>query len=195
MINKIILVFLSICIVFCSFCIPVSSAGSVYTEYYQYNGQAISSSVAEILSGYALNALRQSPELYRYWVAFRIDSYKYAICLFSDIDSYSLNKDTLKATVNDGCVMIYDQRLSSYQTGTQIHYQAGLYPLSDFNAPFTLQFTRGYVIGNVDGTISVNSDAEISLYFDYFVYILYTLIIFLFLFVAFKFLNKRWLLP
>lgn len=191
--KKFFLVFLSICLVFCSFFIPVSAAAD-YTEYYQYNGQAISTSVAEVLSGYAMNAIRTSPDMYRYWLAFRLDAYKYAIVLFYGLDSYSFDRSTYLGTVSDGCVMIYDQRLFSYQNGNQTYYQAGLSPYTDFSAPFTFQATRGYLIGNIDATIAVHPEYESALYFDYIKYILYTIVIFLFIFVAFKFLNKRWLL-
>ena len=195
MIKKFFLVFICVCILSCSLFVASSAAGSHYTEYYQYNGQAISTSVAEVLSGYALNAIRTSPDLYRYWFAFRLDTYKYAIVLFSDIDSYSFDKSTYMCYVSDGCVMFYDQRLFSYQNSNQTYYQAGLSPNTDFNAPFTFQATRGYLIGNIDATIAVHPEYEDVLYYDYVVYILYTLIAFLLLFVAFKFMNKRWLLP
>lgn len=194
MFKKIFIIFLSVCILSSIFLIH-SSAQSNYTEYYQYSGQAISSSIADVLSGYAISTIRTFPDLYRYWAAIRIDNYKYAILLFPDLDSYSININAMRVTVTEGCVLIYDQRIASYQNGTQTIYQAGLSPNTDYNAPFVFQLTRGYVIGNVDGCIAVNPEAEVIFYQDYILYILYTLIIFLFVFVAFKFLNKRWLLP
>lgn len=193
MFKRFLLIFLSICILSCSLFIHSSASGN-FTEYYEYNGQAISSSIADVLSGYAINTIRQFPDSFRYWVAFRVGEYRYAIVLFPEYDSYNLNTNTLKCVVDSCIVYFYNQRLASYTVGTQTRYQAGIEP-DIVTGPITVQFTRGYAIGNVDPAIAVHPEYEAVLYFDYILYILYTLIILLFVFVAFKFLNKRWLLP
>lgn len=194
--NKIIAVFLCLTLFITVFSFSASAAGS-YTEFYEYNGQAISSSVADVLCGYAINCMKQFPERYRYWFAFRLDDYRYGIVLMPSYDSYNLNPSTMIGTVSEGRIIFYNQRLASYNTGSgynQTYYQAGLEP-SYVSAPLTIQFTRGFIIGNIADTINFHPEHESALYFEYIKYILYTLLIFLFLFVAFKFLNKRWLLP
>lgn len=194
--KKIFIFFICGLLLVSSFVVPASAAGS-YTEYYQYNGQAISTAVSDVLAGYAINSIRQFPEYYRYWFSFRLDEYRYAIVLMPNADCYKMNTSTMIATVNDGIMIVYNQRLASYTTGTnynQTYYQAGLEPTTIY-APLNIQFTRGFVVGNIADTINVHPEYESVLYFEYIKYILYTLVIFLLLFVSFKFLNKRWLLP
>lgn len=194
--NKIIAVFLCLTLFITAFAFSASAAGS-YTEYYQYNGQAISTAVSDVLAGYAINSIRQFPDYYRYWFAFRLDEYRYAIVLMPDAECYNMNTSTMIGTVDDGIMIVYNQRLASYNTGSgynQTYYQAGLEPTTIY-APLNIQFTRGFVVGNIADTINVHPEYESVLYFEYIKYILYALLIFLFLFVAFKFLNKRWLLP
>ena len=126
--NRILCFSLCVIVLVSSFVVPVSAAGS-YTEFYEYNGQAISTAVADVLTGYAVNSIRQYPDIYRYWFSFRLDEYRYAIVLMPSVDSYKLNTSTLVGTVYDGIMIVYNQRLSSYSTGTgynQTYYQAGL---------------------------------------------------------------------
>ena len=194
--NRILCFSLCLIVLVSAFVVPVSAAGS-YTEYYEYNGQAISTAVADILTGYAVNNIRQFPDIYRYWFSFRLDEYRYAIVLMPSVDSYKLNISTMVGTVNNGVMIVYNQRLSSYSNGTgynQTYYQAGI-ETGNTKGPFTIQITRGFFIGNIADTINFHPEYESVLYFDYIKYILYTVIVFLMLFVAFKFLNKRWLLP
>lgn len=194
--NRILCFSLCVIVLVSAFVVPVSAAGS-YTEYYEYNGQAISTAVADILSGYAINYIKHFPDSFRYWFAFRLDEYRYAIVLMPSVDSYKLNSSTMVVTVNNGIMIVYNQRLSSYSAGTgynQTYYQAGPEP-GNLAGPFTIQLTRGFIIGNVVNTINFHPDYESVLYFDYIKYILYTVVVFLMLFLAFKFLNKRWLLP
>lgn len=194
MFKKIFIIFLSICVLSCSLLIQSSAAGN-YTEYYEYNGQAISSSNADVLSGIAINYMQTFPDIYKYWFAFRIGDYRYAIVLFSELESFSLNAGTNKASVSEGIVIFYNVRLNSYQNGSyNTYYQSGIESSVD-SAPINITFTRNYIIGNIPGCISVHPEYEASLYFKYIKYILYSIIVFLLLFVAFKFLNKRWLLP
>lgn len=192
--NKIVSVFVVVTILFTIFSFS-SSAAEKYTEFYEYNGQAISSADADVLSGIAINLLRRSPDRYRYWCSFRIDEYRYAIVWMSDYDSYTLDSKTYKATVTDCVVNIYNKRLySTSNNGYNTSYQAGIEPV-EYRGDIEVQFTRGYAIGNIPATINVHPEYESVLYFEYIKYILYTLVAFLLLFVAFKFLNKRWLLP
>lgn len=195
--KKIICAVVSLIILVTVLCVPVSAAGS-YTEYYQYSGQAISSTTANTLEGYAFNYLRyrnpESNEIYNYWCAFRIDQYKYLILLANDYSDLVFNRSNFTVKLNDGIGVIYDEHLYSYNENNRVVYQAGL-GTSYVYDPITVQLTRGYVIGNVFNTSAVNPEHETSLYVKYIPYILYTLIFFLLLFVAFKFLNKRWLLP
>lgn len=194
--KKILIFFICGLLLVSSFVVPASAAGS-YIEFYEYNGQAISSAVADVLCGYAINCIKQFPERYRYWFAFRLDDYRYGIVLMPSYDSYNLNPSTMIGTVSEGRIIFYNQRLASYNTGSgynQTYYQAGLEP-SYVSAPLTIQFTRGFIIGNIADTINFHPEHESFLYFDYIKYILITLVAFLLLFVSFKFLNKRWLLP
>ena len=194
--KKVICFILSFIILLSVFAVNVSAAGS-FVEYYQYNGQAISTAISDVLAGYAINYLRDESYNYSYWFAFRIDEYRYALVFVPDLDSYSINASTMIGTVTQGRMHIYNQRLASYSTGTnynQTYYQAGLEP-DTYNAPLSIQFTRGFVVGNIPDTINVHPEYESVLYFEYIKYILYTLIFFMLLFVSFKFLNKRWLLP
>lgn len=128
--NKIIAVFLCLTLFITAFAFSASAAGS-YTEYYQYNGQAISTAVSDVLAGYAINSIRQFPDYYRYWFAFRLDEYRYAIVLMPDAECYNMNTSTMIGTVDDGIMIVYNQRLASYNTGSgynQTYYQAGLEP-------------------------------------------------------------------
>lgn len=195
--NKIICVFAALIILVSALCVPVSAAGN-YTEYYEYSGQAISSTTANILEGYAINYLRyqnnDTGKKFNYWSAIRIGQYQYLILLCSERSDYTVNHNTFNFALNDGLGVIYDERLYSYTDNNRVVYQASLQPLT-ITEPIRVQMTRGYVIGNIEDTFAVNPEHEIILYIKYIPYILYTLIFFLLLFVAFKFLNKRWLLP
>lgn len=195
--NKIICVFVSLIILVSAFCVPVSAAGN-YTEYYEYSGQAISSTVANILEGYAFNMLRYrnpfTDDIYNYWCAVRIDQYKYLILFAADYSDFVYDFRSFTIKLDEGLGVIYDEHLYSYNDNNRVVYQAGL-QVAYVYPPITIQLTRGYVIGNVYNTTAVNPEHETALYMRYIPYILYTLIFFLLLFVAFKFLNKRWLLP
>lgn len=194
MFKKVFLIILCFCVLSCCFFIQSSAAGN-YTEFYEYSGQAVSSANADVLSGIAINYMQTFPDIYKHWFAFRVGEYRYAIVLFPELESFSLNASTNKATVSEGIVVFYNVRLNSYQNGNyNTYYQAGV-ESSVGTAPTTIQFTRNYIIGNIPGCINVHPEYESVLYFEYIKYILYSIVVFLLLFVAFKFLNKRWLLP
>lgn len=196
--NKIICIFVSLIILVSVLCVPVSAAGN-YTEYYEYSGQAISSTVANTLEGYAFNYLRyrnpSSGDKYNYWCAFRISQYQYLILCGVDYSDFVFDYIKFTVRLNNGIGIIYDEHLHSYNDGNRVVYQAGLKNGDYITAPITIQLTRGYVIGNLYNTTAVNPEHETVFNLKYIPYILYTLIFFLLLFVAFKFLNKRWLLP
>lgn len=162
-----------------------SASAESYTEYYQYSGSGISSTTSNILQGYAFNILNDYSNSYDSWFAVRVGQYQYLICVFTLTEDFEFS-----SLPEDGTYILYDERMYSYQDNTY-RYQPGFKFVNDVS----LTLTRSYLIGNCFGTISVDSSSQSSLDMKYVRYILYTLIIFLLLFVMFKFLNKRWLLP
>lgn len=191
--SKILCVIVSAVMLVAVLCVPVAAEGS-YTEYYEYSGTAISATTANILEGYALNYMRTYDDDYNYWAACRISQYEYLLVCFKSLDDFVFDKTAFTAEALSGNGFIYNERLASYSDSIRTYYQAGLSP-TVISAPIRLQLTRGYVIGNINNSIAVNPEHETVLNHKYIQYILYTLIVFLLLFVAFKFLNKRWLLP
>lgn len=185
-VKKLICIFISVLFIFLIFCVPVSAYS--FTEYYEYSGSGISSTNSSLLEGYAFNLLNDSSNDYNYWVAVRVGQYEYLLCLFNALDDYSCGS-TLSVS---GACYLYDERMYTYTDGYNARYQAG-FEFADTSATVTL--TRSYMIGNVPETIGVNTSDQTSLDMKYVKYLLYTVIIFLLLWVAFQFLNKRWLLP
>lgn len=168
--------------------VPASAA--YYTEYYEYSGSAISSTIASTLESYAFNIINDNSNDYKYWVGVRVGQYEYLLFIYSSLDDLFINSVIAFST---GQVYMYDEHLYSYTYGNSYRYQAGFSAVD--NVDVAVSLTRSYIIGNVPGTIAVNAEHETVFDMQYVEYILYTLIIFLLLFVAFKFLNKRWLLP
>lgn len=179
-----------ICVLMMLLCVitifTVSASADSFTEFYEYSGTAISSTTSNILEGYAFNIMNDPVNDYDSWFAVRVGQYQYLICVFrmsEDVDFSSMP--------SDGTYVVYNERLYSYVDNTT-RYQAGF---TNVSGSVSINFTRYYMIGNCYGTIGVNMSDQASHDMKYVKYLLYTLIIFLLLWVAFKFMNKRWLLP
>lgn len=189
--NKIISCLLVVVLLVSVAVVPASAA--YYTEYYEYSGTGISTTIASTIESYAFNIINDSSNRYKYWTAVRVGQYEYLLFVYSSLDDLLINS---VISFSSGQVYMYDEQLYSYNTGTtynQTRYQAGFTPVD--NVDIAVSLSRYYIIGNVPGTIAVSADHQTAFDMQYVRYILYTLIFFLLLFVAFKFLNKRWLLP
>lgn len=182
--KKFLCLFIAVVLIISVFTVTASAVS--YTEYYEYSGSGISSTVSNVLSGYAFNVLNDYANSYDSWFAVRVGQYQYLICIFTLTDEFLFT-----SLPEDGTYVLYDERMYSYQDNNY-RYQAGF---RFINEKVSLTLNRSYLIGNCYGTISVDTSEQTSLNVKYVRYILYTLLIFLFLFVMFKFLNKRWLLP
>lgn len=184
--KKLLCILISATLLISVMCMSVSAI--TLAEYSEYSGSAISSTNSNLLEGYAFNLLNDSSNNYNYWVAVRVGQYEYLLCLFNSLDDYTC--DT-RLSVSGACYL-YDERMYSYVDGINTRYQAG-FEYADTTATVTL--SRGYIIGNVPETIGVNTSDQTALNMKYVKYLLYSVLIFLLLWVAFQFLNKRWLLP
>ena len=195
MIKKIFIVFVCVCLLSCCLIVPVSAASS-YTEYTQFSGFAFSDSMREIVSGYAYNYINSNflgNGIYNYWVAVRVDEYKYLLLLFEDLEDLQFTSSGVSLV--DGEAVLFDDHAHSYTDNYRTYYQLGTSYV--FNFPVNISVRYINTIGNISS--SVNPTFTDKSYFDNSILslqnIVYTLLVFLFLFVAFKFMNKRWLLP
>lgn len=190
--NKIICIFVTVVLLVSVLCVPASAASN-FTEYTKYSGFPISSSVQDILGGYAYNVMNDmTSTFYKHWVGIRVDEYKYLIMFFASMDDVTVSSSF---TLNKGVAYVYDERMHSYVDDYRTYYQPGIYPVS---LPCSVQISYLNVIGNIPQTMNSEAVAYSRLDYNNFTNIkniLYTLVAFLLLFVAFKFLNKRWLLP
>lgn len=179
MYKKIICIFVSLILLVSTFCISVS-AESNYTEYFEYSGQAISSSVSNTLQAYAFNYMNDTlygNENAKYWAGIRVGQYQYLLWIFyheRDL-SFSYGPQLI-----NGYAFIYDERMYSYVNDNRTYYQAGFREVS---LPCTVEITRNNLIGNFYGTMAVNPVADNMSYDKLFSefnlnlkYILYTLI-------------------
>lgn len=177
-------------LLFCLFLFCASSfiiCAADYSEYFEYSGVAISDTIASRLQGYAVNYMASHP--YRYWLSLRVGEYQYLIAFFNDLEDYSASS----VLQLDGVYVVYDEHYYSYTTGSgasiRTYYQAGFSDVYDM--PVSVSLSRGYFVGNFAGTVAVNgsqTDSNTS----YLKYILYIILIFLFLYIAFQFVKKRW---
>lgn len=165
-----------------------TSAAVSYTEYYQYSGSAISDSLADKLTGYALNVISNSD--YRYWFAVRVAQYQYVICFSVLPSDISLTSSSVQ--LKNGVYAVYDERKYSYQSGTNTtSYQVGISALTENSV--TVSLNRSYILGNISGSFgdgSFTSDRNS----DYLKWIFYVVLIFMLIDVAFQFIKKRWLI-
>lgn len=176
------------------FVFSASAADYTYTEYYSYSGVGISDSLCTKLTGFALNYCREYG--YSHWCAVRVDQYKYLLCFVyssSDIDFLLLHSRSLD--LYNALFFIYDEHCFSYQNNNTTVYQAGFSSVRE-GASVRVSLNRSYIIGNIPGSFgngSVTSEIN-SNNFVYLRFLLYVVIIFMLLYVAFQFIKKRWLI-
>lgn len=195
MINKILSVFVCVCLLSCCLIVPVSAA-STYTEYTQFSGFAFSESMRDLISGYAYNYINSNnfgTYPYKYWVAVRVDEFKYLLLLFQDLDDLQFTSSGVSLV--SGEAVLFDEHAHSYSDNYRTYYQLATSYVTSFPVNINVRYIN--TIGNISS--SINPSFNDKSYSENIIltleYIFYTVLIFLFLFVAFKFMNKRWLLP
>ena len=93
--------------------VPASAA--YYTEYYEYSGTGISSTIASTIESYAFNIINDNSNRYKYWTAVRVGQYEYLLFVYSSLDDLLINS---VISFSSGQVYMYDEQLYSYNTGT-----------------------------------------------------------------------------
>lgn len=195
MIKRIFCIFISVILIVSVLCVP-ASAETTYTEFTQFSGFAFSDSMRDIISGYAYNYVNSNnfgSKVYNYWVSVRVDEYKYLILFFEELSDLEFTSSGVSLV--KGEAVLYDEHAFSYTDSYRTYYQHGASYVASLPVNVNVRYVN--TIGNISS--SVNPSFSDKSYFEDILLslrdILICLFMFLLLFVAFKFLNKRWLLP